>query len=124
MINFLLILKTVQDLLLLLYPYKPVGPGKIDPRIPKELADVTAEPLLIFELSWETRAVPANWKLANIIPIFKKGKKEEPRNYRPASLTLVPGKVKENIILRDTEKYLKDNAVIGHIQHGFMGGKS
>lgn len=30
----------------------------------------------------------------------------------------------ERIILGGTEKHLKDNAVIGHSQQGFMGGKS
>lgn len=41
--------------------------------------------------------VPANWKLANVTPIFKKGKKEEPRHYKPVSLTSVPGRVMEKI---------------------------
>ncbi|KAJ7408122.1 Transmembrane channel-like 2 [Pitangus sulphuratus] len=47
-------------------------------------------------------------------------KKEEPRNYRPVSLSSVPGKVMEKIILGGIQKYTKDNAVIGHSQHGFM----
>lgn len=93
----------LQDLLLQLYPYNCVMPGEIHTRVPKELADVIAEPLLIFELFRESREVLANWKLANFILVFKKGKKEESRNYRAVSLTSVPGKIKENIILRDTE---------------------
>ncbi|TRZ07504.1 hypothetical protein HGM15179_019602 [Zosterops borbonicus] len=52
------------------------------------------------------------------------GKKEDPGNYRPVSLTSVPGKIMEKIILGGTEKYLEDNAVIGQSQPGFMRGKS
>lgn len=44
-----------------------------------------------------------DWKLANIVSVFKKGKKEDPGN---VSLTLVPGKFME-IILIAIEKHLK-----------------
>ena len=65
--------------------------------------------------------VPADWKLANVIPIYKKGVREDPGNYRPVSLTSVPGKVTGKIILATTERHLKDNAIIRHSQHRFKG---
>ncbi|KFP46361.1 RNA-directed DNA polymerase from mobile element jockey, partial [Cathartes aura] len=103
----------VQDLLLHLNAHKSMGPDGIHPRVLKELADVIARPLsVIYQWSWESGEVPVNWKLANVIPIFKKGKKEDPGNYRPVGLTLVPGKIMEKIILGVNEKHLKDNAVI------------
>ncbi|KAJ7420328.1 RNA-directed DNA polymerase from mobile element jockey-like protein [Pitangus sulphuratus] len=102
-----------------------MGPDGIHPRILKELADVITKLIsMIFEWSWEFREVPADWKLVNIVPIFKTGKKQNPRNYRPVSLTSVPGKVMEKIILGSIGKHLKDNTVIGHSQHGYMRGKS
>lgn len=68
----------------------------IHPRILKELTDVIAKLLLIdLEWSWKSREVPADWVLPNIVQIFKKGEKEEPRNYRPVSLTSVPAKAME-----------------------------
>lgn len=36
---------------------------------------------------------PVNWKLKNLVPVFKKGKKEDPANCSPVSLTSVPGKI-------------------------------
>ncbi|KAJ7417704.1 hypothetical protein BTVI_31743 [Pitangus sulphuratus] len=84
----------VQDLLLQLDPYKSMGPAGIHSRILKELADVIPKCLLIiFEKFWESEEVPADWQLENIVPIFKKGKKEEPGDYNPASLTSVPDKL-------------------------------
>lgn len=72
---------------------------------------------MIFEWSWCSGEVPADQKLANV-PIFKEGKKENPGNYRPVSLPLVPSKITEKVILGGTEKYMGDNAVIGNILHG------
>ena len=53
---------------------------------------------IILWQSWQTRCVPADWRLADVTPIFKKGQKGDPGRYRPISLTLVPGKVMERII--------------------------
>ncbi|KAJ7406679.1 rna-directed dna polymerase from mobile element jockey-like [Pitangus sulphuratus] len=93
----------VRDLLLHLDPYKT-----IHDEILKELVDVIAKPLsMIFEWSWESGEVQAEWKLMNLAPIFKNGKKEDPRNYRPVSLTTVPSKIMEKIILGGIEKHLK-----------------
>ncbi|GAB0183367.1 mitochondrial enolase superfamily member 1 [Grus japonensis] len=56
--------------------------------------------------------------------IHKKGRKEDSGNYRPISLTLVPGKVIDQIILHDIMQHVQDNQVIRTSQHGFMKGRS
>ncbi|PKU44300.1 rna-directed dna polymerase from mobile element jockey-like [Limosa lapponica baueri] len=74
--------------------------------------------------SWQTGEVPAGWRLANETPIHKKGWKDDPGNSRPVSLTLVPGKVMEQIILSAIMWRMKDAQVIRPSQQGFMKGRS
>ncbi|GAB0203473.1 hypothetical protein GRJ2_002812900 [Grus japonensis] len=74
----------VSDLLHHLDTHKSMGLGGIHPRVLKELAEVLTKPLsFIDQQSWLTREVPVDWKLANVTSIYKKGQKEDPRNYRP-----------------------------------------
>ena len=68
--------------------FKSVGPDDLHPRVLKELAEVFASPLAwLYEHSWCSGEVLEDWKRATMVPIFKKGKKEDPGNYRPVSLT-------------------------------------
>ena len=68
--------------------------------------------------------VPADWKLANVTPIFKKGSKSVPGNYRPVSLTCVICKVMEALIKDAIVEHLAKNSLIRSSQHGFTAGRS
>ena len=62
--------------------HKSVGPNGMHPRVPREAADVVAEPFsMISEKPWQSGEVPSDWKKGSITPILEKGKKDEPRNY-------------------------------------------
>ncbi|KFV77947.1 RNA-directed DNA polymerase from mobile element jockey, partial [Struthio camelus australis] len=99
----------VRDLLGKPDIHKSMGPDGMHPRGLRELADVIARPLsIILERSWRTGEVPEDWKKANVTPVFQKGKEEEPGNYRPVSLTSIPGKVMEQLLLEVLTKHLED----------------
>ncbi|KAF1475360.1 hypothetical protein FQV18_0003892, partial [Eudyptula minor novaehollandiae] len=117
--------EAVNDLLCHLDAHKSMGPDGIHPRVLRELAEELAKPLsIIYQQSWLTGEVPDDWRLANVTPIYKKGRKEDPGNYRPVSLTSVPGKIMERFILRALTRHERDNQGIRPSQHGFTRGRS
>jgi len=66
---------------------KAIGPSRIHPQVPRELAEVITKLLsIIFERSWRTEEVPEGWRKATVTPVFKK---EELGSDRPVSLNSI-----------------------------------
>ena len=102
---------------------KAGGPDRIPGIVLKRCSRVLAEPLsIIFKVIYNTGIVPSEWKLANVVPIFKKGNKKDIKNYRPISLTSIIAKIMERII--HEEILLKTIDKIDKRQHGFLPDKS
>ncbi len=110
------VLKTFNDM----KTNKNPGPDNIHPRVLKETKSEIADALkTVVDLSSRQGSVPADWKVANVTPIIKKGDRNAPGNYRCISLTFVVGKMLESIIRDKIIRYLEHYSLIRESQHGF-----
>ena len=118
-------LKGILKLLSNLKPDKAQGPDGIRPIIPKELREEIAPVIqLPFQKSLSTGKIPSDWTKANVSPVFKKGNKNDPANYRPTSLTCIICKVMEHIIVSKLTQHLNQHNVLYDLQHGFRERRS
>ena len=102
---------------------KAQGPDNISGVVLKKCSKALCQPLsLIFQLIYNTGLIPHQWKLANIVPVFKKGDNKDVSNYRRTSLTCLTAKAMERIVY---EKILcRTENLIDSRQHGFLRNKS
>ena len=113
----------VRKILTKINSNKAHGPDGIHGKLLKNCAVGLAYPLsLIFKISYNTGGIPNDWKLANVVPIFKKGNKHDASNYRPISLTSLVMKTFERIIKEELLHHV--NEFIDPRQHGFLAKKS
>ena len=116
---------TVEALLQNIDVNTAMGPDGIHPMVLKMCAHSLAYPLhIICTRSLEEGAIPLAWKKSLVVPIFKKGSRYDPLNYRPVSITSVPCKVMEKIIVEHLQEYLQTNSILSHHQFGFRSGRS
>lgn len=76
----------------------------------------------LIEDIWEKEEMPLDWEEAVIVPLHKKGDKEDPKNYRGISLLNTSYKVLSKIIQRRIEVYSEE--IIEDHQAGFQKGRS
>ncbi|MCP4459413.1 MAG: hypothetical protein GY816_15540, partial [Cytophagales bacterium] len=113
----------IFNLLRSLNPSKAAGPDGIHGMVLKRCAYSLAYPLsILFNISYATGCIPSEWKLASVVPIFKKGDKGSVENYRPISLTSLVMKVFERAIKSSMWVACKD--LLDARQHGFVNDKS
>ncbi|CAM4653796.1 unnamed protein product [Lepidochelys kempii] len=118
-------LEEVLELIVKLNSNKSPEPDGIHPRALRELKCEIAELLtMVCNLSFKSATVPKDWKIANVTPIFKKGSRGDPGNYRPASLTSVLGKLVETIVKKKIVRHIEEHKLLRKRQHGFCKGRS
>jgi len=104
---------------------KAAGADGLSPRLLSETKQEISYPLLIlFRKSLDEASVPDDWKCANVCPIFKKGNRNLPENFRPVSLTSQICKIFEAVIRDTVVQHLESNCLINGSQHGFRKGYS
>jgi hypothetical protein len=104
---------------------KASGPDNIPNIMLKELASELAPVLQdLFTQSLSSGLLPSDWRNANITPLFKKGDRHLPVNYRPVSLTSVTCKLLEHIICKHMLHHTDTHGILSDLQHGFRKGRS
>ena len=110
----------VYDLIKSLDVNKSSGHDGISARMLKEAGDSIVPSLTrLINLSLEHCIYPTTWKWANVIPLFKKGDKDNPNNYRPISVLPTVSKIAERIVFKHVYNYLHTNKLLSVNQSGF-----
>ena len=95
------------------------------PKLLKEIVEQIRAPLAkVLNLSLEEGMAHSEWKEANITPLFKKGSRNKPENYRPVSLTSVVCKLLEILIRDHMVEFLVKHELKNTSQHGFLKARS
>ena len=106
-------------------PKKAQDPDEIPCRILKGLDnELTLALTAIFNQFLETGELPLIWTEAIVTPIYKKGDRNLPENYRPISLTCVCCKLLEHIICTHIRHHLDTQNILSKLQHGFSSRHS
>ena len=88
-------------------------------------ANILAAPIAqLCNLSMTTTTFPSDCKTAKLKPLYKKGCKTDPKNYRPISLLPLISKVIEKVVHIQTNKFLNENNIIFKFQSGFRSNHS
>ena len=96
------------------------GPDDIPARILKMAAHEIAPALpTIFNKFVESGTLPDIWRRANIYPVFKKGDRTKPSNYRPVLLLCIVCKGMEHVDHSNIMHHLNQYDILTDKQHGF-----
>ena len=99
---------------------KAAGLDNLSGKFLRDGATILAKPLSeICNLSIKYSTFPNDCKIAKLKPLFKRGSKTDPKNYRPISLLPLISKIIEKIIHDQTQNFLDKNNVIYRYQSGF-----
>ena len=105
--DFYIDFRYVRKILSSLNPNKSQGPDGISGKVLKNCAASIAYPItLLFNMSFSQGQIPPDWKLANVVPVHKKGDKSSVENYRPISLTSLIMKIFENVSAMSSLDYV------------------
>ena len=109
----------IIKLLANLKPHKATGPDGIPAKLLKESAvEIAPAIALLFQASLNQGRVPSTWDKTLVVPIFKKGNRSSPANYRPISLTAILCKLCEHVVHCAIINHLTEHKILSDAQHG------
>ena len=104
---------------------KSNGPNSIPTNLLKLVSNTISNPLTsIINKSFSQGVFPDLLKMANVIPIFKKGSKLDVSNYRPISLLSNISKIFENLMQSRLHSFLEKFQCLYKLQFGFRNKHS
>lgn len=115
----------VQNLIAVLDTSKACGHDGIGNRIIKMCVPGVLKPLLaLLNFSLQLGEFPKEWKKSNVIPLFKKGDRQDKTNYRPVSLLPSLSKILEKVVFVRLYNFLLHINYLNPLQSGFRPGDS
>ena len=104
---------------------KAVGPDCISHRMLKTTATSVSKPLyILFNMSLRENTFPKFWKIAHVLPLFKKDDPSMKSNYRPVSLLSCVSKIMERVVFKHVYNYFFQYNLFYKYQAGFLPGHS
>ena len=104
---------------------KSPGHDGIKPSIIKATFEYLVSPLShIYNLSINSGIFPDIWKIAKVIPVFKKGQRYLAENYRPISLLSCFEKIFERLVVKRMMTFIKKHNILYELQFGFRENHS
>lgn len=100
---------------------KTTGYHQMPIMIIQDNIDILAEPLSVFyNACFHLGVFPEQLKIIKIIPIYKRGIKTDPRNYRPIiTLSQILGKILEQLMKVCLLSHLERNKILNRRQFGY-----
>ena len=104
-------------------PKRSTGHDEISNKLLKELWPSLSKPVtFLINDCLQREYFPQEWKVAKIVPIFKKGDPTIANNYRPISLLCCLSKILEKIVDSQIRSYMNRNGFFYTHQYGFRAG--
>lgn len=93
--------------------------------IVKQTIHIVSEPLaFIFNNCLSEGYFAPSLKISKVIPVFKKGDRNLPQNYRPISIIPIFSKILESLMYNQLSYFFESQNLFSECQHGFRQGKS
>nr|AEG42077.1 putative non-LTR retrovirus reverse transcriptase [Mayetiola destructor] len=100
-----------------------IGPDEISPYVIKMCVNAITWPLwLLYQKTFDTGIIPGRMKSSRVVPVFKKGKTDDIKNYRVIAISSVIMKIFERAMRHQLTSIIEPH--LSNAQHGFRAKRS